>query len=274
MNETKKRRAVVRLVISAIILLALISILIQGIQGRENGWKFPFFSIGFGESYADADKYTVGDTSISIDSLDEIDIDWIGGKLQIETYEGDTIELQETAQDSLDEDDRVRSYYDNGVLKIHYRKSGIVAFRFKSIDKTLLIRIPEKLYSDPAAALTKLDIDNVSADVSVNGLKIRQSTIDTVSGDISLVGAVEQLKTDSVSGNCQLISSITPIDIDTDTVSGDVTITVPEDSQFSIDYDSVSGDLSNDFPTVTNNQSNHWKFDSVSGDVTIRGQHE
>ena len=270
MNEAKKRRAILRLVISAIILLALMSILIHGLYGRGNGWNFPFFSIGFGDTYADADKYAIGDTSISADSLDEIDIDWIGGKLQIETYEGDAIELQETAPGVIDEDDRVRSYYDNGVLKIRFRKSEFLAFRLKSIDKTLTIRIPEKLYSNPNASLTNLDIDNVSADVSVSGLRIHQCTVDTVSGDISLDGAVEQLETDSVSGDCQLTSSTTPANIDTDSVSGDVMITVPGDSQFSIDYDSVSGDLTNDFPTTGNSQSNHWEFDSVSGNVTIR----
>lgn len=267
MIEKRRRRAVVRLVISSVILCVLVSVLLVGIN---KGNHFPFFSFHFGSnSYPNADKYTAGNTSIAIDKLEEIDIDWISGSVQLELYEGETIELEETDADKLSEEDRVHSYYENGVLRIQFRESEHFSFHLCNLTKSLHVRIPQKLYSEPDAVLNKLSIDSVSADVTVNGLPMRDFISDSVSGNISLTGAVEECELDSVSGDIQLISTTTPTDIETDTVSGDVTITVPADSQFSIEHDSVSGDLSNAFPTTHNKQKNHWEFDSVSGNVTI-----
>lgn len=266
MIEKKKRRAIVRLVISTLILSALISILVTGIT---KGTRFSFFNFNFGNSYAHADKYTAGDTSITIDKLDEIDINWISGSVQVELYDGNSIEIQETNSDRLSVEDKVHSYYDNGTLHIQFSESKHFNFHNTTLSKTLQIRIPKKLYLDSAGSLNKLKIDSVSADITVNGLAIKSCIADTVSGNISLNGSLEKLKLDSVSGNTQLTSSITPTDIDTDSVSGDVTITVPADSRFSIEHDSASGDLDNAFPTSHEHHENDWEFDSVSGDVTI-----
>lgn len=262
MNEKKKIKAYLRLGISSFILLILATIMAAGIGNGSN--SFPFFF--FGSSYPFADKYTAGNTSIAADKLEEIDIDWISGNIRIERYEGDTIEVQEANSDSLAEADRVHSYFDNGILKIQYQKSRRFSFNPSVQSKTLHLRIPEKLSS---TFLKKVEIDNVSADITVDGLQIKEFSADTVSGNVNVNGAVENFETESVSGDSTLTSTVTPREIDSDTVSGDTTITVPADSQFSIDYDSVSGELSNAFPTKSDNNSGKWTFDTVSGDVTI-----
>ena len=223
-----------------------------------------FFS--FRSSYPFADKYTAGNTSIAADKLEEIEIDWISGNIQIEPYSGDTIEVEEENSASLSEGDRVHSYYENGILRIQFQKSRRFSFHSITQNKALLLRIPEKFSSTP---LNKVEIDNVSADISVDGMQIKEFSADTVSGDVNVKGAVENFETESVSGNSTLTSTVTPREIDSDTVSGDTTITVPADSQFSIDYDSVSGELNNAFPTKSDNNSGKWRFDTVSGDVTI-----
>lgn len=261
MNEKKKTKAYLRLGISTIVLLFLISILAMGIG---NGTHLPFFS--FGSSYPFAERYTAGNTSIAADRLEEIKIDWISGNIQIERYEGDTIEIQEANSDSFSEADRVHSYFDNGTLRIEFQKSKRFSFSTIAQSKALHLRIPDKFSSTP---LKKIDIDNVSADISVDGLQIKEFSADTVSGNISVKGAIENFETDSVSGDSTLTSTITPKEIEVDAVSGDSVITVPADSQFSIDYDSVSGELSNAFPTKPDNNGGKWRFDTVSGDVTI-----
>ena len=262
MNEKKKTKAYLRLGISTVMLLVLTTIMAIGIGNGSN--HFPFFF--FGSSYPFADKYTAGNTSIAADKLEEINIDWISGNIQIERYEGDTIEVQEANSASLSEADRVHSYYENGTLKIEFQKSKRFSFHSITQNKSLLLRIPDKFSSTP---LEKIDIDNVSADISVDGLQIKDFSADTVSGNIRVKGAVENFETDSVSGDSALTSTVTPKEIEVDTVSGDTTITVPADSQFSIDYDSISGDLSNAFPTKTDNSGGKWTFDTASGDVTI-----
>ena len=262
MNEKKKTKAYLRLSISTAILLILTVILAAGIGNGSN--SFPFFF--FGSSYPFADKYTAGNTSIAADKLEEIEIDWISGNIQIEPYSGDTIEVEEENSASLSEGDRVHSYYENGILRIQFQKSRRFSFHSITQNKALLLRIPEKFSSTP---LNKVEIDNVSADISVDGMQIKEFSADTVSGDVNVKGAVENFETESVSVNSTLTSTVTPREIDSDTVSGDTTITVPADSQFSIDYDSVSGELNNAFPTKSDNNSGKWRFDTVSGDVTI-----
>lgn len=266
MNDKKKRRAYMRLIISTLILSALISILIGSI--RRGGFPTVFsFGSCYPSTYPFSDKYTAGNTSIAADKLEALEIDWISGSIQIETYDGDTIELIEEDSDSLSESDRVHSYYEDGTLMIQFRKSEVFSFHIASLSKSLVVRIPQKFSS---AYIKKLEIDNVSADVTVNGLQIQKFSADSVSGDIRVNGAVENLESDSVSGNTTLTSFITPNEIETDTVSGNVTISVPADSQFSIDLDTVSGELSNTFPTTHNIKGRQWKFDSVSGNVTIQ----
>ena len=168
MNEKKKTKAYLRLSISTAILLILTVILAAGIGNGSN--SFPFFF--FGSSYPFADKYTAGNTSIAADKLEEIEIDWISGNIQIEPYSGDTIEVEEENSASLSEGDRVHSYYENGILRIQFQKSRRFSFHSITQNKALLLRIPEKFSSTP---LNKVEIDNVSADISVDGQLLHTS---------------------------------------------------------------------------------------------------
>ena len=95
--DKRKRNAVIRLVISAIIIVALVSILMAGIRGHK-GFPFVSFNIG-GNNYSNAEKYRAGDITYSADRLDEMYIDWVSGDIQIEVYDGDVIEIFETESD-------------------------------------------------------------------------------------------------------------------------------------------------------------------------------
>ena len=265
--ERKKRNAVIRIVVCAIIIAALISVLMAGIRGHVG---FPFISINFGgNSYSNADKYTSGDITYSADSLDELYIDWVSGDIQIEVYEGDVIDIYETESEKLSKEDRVHSYFEDGVLRIQYRKAAAWGFSFREMNKDLHIRIPRKL-NDADKILDEMSIDNVSANITINDIHVDNYHVDTVSGDVTFTGNLRQLNIEAVSGSSYITSGVTPENINTDTVSGEVTLTVPADSKFAIDFDSVSGDLTNAFPTLSDDKENEWEFESVSGDVSIQ----
>lgn len=269
MNEKMKTGAWIRLIVSSVILLALIAVLILGIA-KKSGFSF-VFSSGF--HYADADRYTAGDTSIAASQLNGIEIDWVNGSIQINTYEGDTIVIRETASQRLSEAERVHSYLDDeGTLRIQYRKSEF--FSFHNLDsKKLEIKIPATL----AVHIHDLSLDSVSADCQISGLSIKDCEIENVSGRITVSSDVSDFELDTVSGDCQVSTRTVPNDISTDSVSGNFTLLVPDSASFTAEQDSVSGRLDCDFATssrdgriVCGDGGNDWSFDSVSGDVYIR----
>lgn len=64
-----------------------------------------------------------------------------------------------------------------------------------------------------------------------------------------------------------------------DSMSGGLTLTLPEDAGFTVSLDAMSSDFSSDFPTVKKNKSyvcgdGHCKIDvsAMSGDVSILKQ--
>lgn len=271
MKNVNKTSAWIRLVAASIIAVALIAVLVLGIA--NGGGHFPSFSFG-SFNYPNGDKYTAGDTTITADQLKEIEINWVGGLVQMETYEGDTIQIYETSSSSLSADDRVHSYYDkNGKLSIQYRKSQFMLFGSYNENKELYVKIPASLAGD----IHSLSLDSVSAECNITGLTVKDVEIDNVSGDITVDSNVESFELDTVSGDCSLTSRTVPHDVSSDSVSGDFTLTVPADASFSIEQDSVSGDVDSDFTTSSKNGrlicgdgKNDWEFDSVSGNVYVR----
>lgn len=269
MNEKKKTGAWVRLIISSVILLALVTVLIIGMARGGSG--FAFLSIG-GSHYSNADQYKAGDTSITTDQLKGIEINWISGSIQIDTYDGDTIEICETTSQHLPEADQVHSYLDNeGTLRIQYRKSEF--FSLHTIgSKKLEIKIPVTL----AGSLNDFSLDSVSADCQISGLSIKDCDIENVSGSITVNSDVSTFDLDTVSGDCQVATHTVPEDVNTDSVSGDFTLLVPANASFTAEQDSVSGGINCSFATSSQDDrilcgegGNDWNFDSVSGDVYI-----
>lgn len=270
MKEKKKTDAWIRLIVFSFLALILITILISGI--RKGGMGIPFLSFSSFQ-YANEEKYTVGDNSITADQLKELDINWVSGSITLEAYDGDTIEITETCDSDISSDDRVRSCYENGVLTIQFRKSTFLLFGTQASGKNLKIRIPKAL----AEGIENLSLDSVSSENSITGLSVKHCDIDTVSGDLTFDGTLQNLELDTVSGKCRISSQKAPDNIEADSVSGDVTLKIPGDSGFTAEQDGVSGNFNSEFPTSLtddnyvcgNGGTGKWEFDSVSGDVRI-----
>lgn len=288
----KNTSAWIRLIISSCLLLCFTGILLIGIVGK--GISFPLsFHFSSGNSYRDAEKYSVGNASLSVASLRNLDIDWYGGQIKVTPYDGTTLEILEQSSDSLDDDDKVHYYYNNDKLSIKYRASEFFfSFGIRNDEKKLELKIPRNLLKD----LNTLDIDVTSADVFLSDLTAPRVNIDTVSGaitatnvtfndllnidgvsgDCKLEGDFSQIKSDTVSGQIEVNSRTTPKSLDLESVSGDFSLTIPSDSNFTAEHDSASGDFNCDFTTTTHGDekicgdgSNEYSFDTVSGNVEI-----
>ena len=173
----------------------------------------------------------------------------------------------------LSDSDKAHYYYHDGTLDVRYRESGSFFSFFHSLGrKNLEILIPRSLASN----LSEISGDVVSADTTINGLSTKNFYLDTVSGNLTFNGSAERIDSDIVSGDCRITSSVTPQKIDMESVSGDISVSIPGNSEFEAENDSVSGDLTCSFAGTKKDDKfvcgsgiNRYDFDTVSGDVEI-----
>ena len=218
----KKKTAIwIKIIVLGILTLALIGILIVGILGNTFR-NFPIF--GSFSSYDNADLYQVGNADISASELSSLSIDWVSGSVKVDVYDGNVIQIREDGASDLSDSDKAHYYYHDGTLDVRYRESGSFFSFFHSLGrKNLEILIPRSLASN----LSEISGDVVSADTTINGLSTKDFYLDTVSGNLTFNGSAERINSDSVSGNCHITSSVTPQKIDMESVSGDISVSIP-----------------------------------------------
>lgn len=96
----------------------------------------------------------------------------------------------------------------------------------------------------------KLQVNSTSGEMSFSKVTAQELSLNTVSGDISFQGDAGQIDANTVSAEVTCDLSACPEEADLDSVSGDLTLLLPENSGFQAEFDSVSGDFSSDFPVT------------------------
>lgn len=204
--------------------------------------------VKFGTSFENDSSYTEVNSSaeFNTDSIYSLDIDWIDGSVNIEYYDGEKIYIEENGGSKS----HPMCYkVEDGKLKIdEYRNNNWLKFKYVS-SKNLTVKLPLTFKAD------KIDISVVSGNVTANALNIGKLDFETVSG------------------NGDFEFAVSPREIDTDSVSGNVRITLPHDvSGYSASLKTVSGS----FSTRDFDNSMHFgdgavliDSESVSGDIAI-----
>ena len=228
--------------------------------------------------YGHSSAYSMGDVTLK-DTVKYLDISWIGGDIVIEYHDGAEVIVEEKSTHTLSDDEIMRYWLDGEILYILYMASGV--YQELPKDKELLIKLPFD------STLMDMEIETVSADVNITSVKTKALDIETVSGDIffdeiSVIGEAEisnvsgmikgvfsadeftaegvsgnieiscqdvrEISAFCVSGNVSVSCEVLPKDLDIETVSGNVSVFLPNDSEFSIKFASVSGEMESDFP--------------------------
>ena len=125
---------------SRILVVALIVVLLCLAGGSYSifGGKV---SIGLGlAAFANTDKYTIGDTEIT-SAVENLDIDWTSGKVNIEYHAGSGVSVSEVANRATSEDEKLRWWLDGTTLRIKYSKPQLTIFN--NLKKTLTVSLPE-----------------------------------------------------------------------------------------------------------------------------------
>jgi lia operon protein LiaG len=146
----------------------------------------------------------------------------------------------------------------------------------------------------------QLNVETVSGDIKVEELIAEIIRIGSTSGDIIVKDYTGNIDANSISGDIGLIHGSDNEDLDTSTVSGDISIdqdsvsdmkigstsgdvkiSLPEDSQFYLDVSTVSGDIKHDFSLkvissgrrdlegTVGDGKDRIMISTVSGDVTV-----
>ena len=284
-----KTSAVIRIVIWSLVALILTGVLVSVIVFKGVWGGSGDFSVGVTGNVYSGD-YNIGGGSVT-EPINAVEVDWVSGKIEISVYDGETTEISEN--EISDEDYKLRYKVENGRLTVHSEKSGFSFGIISRPKKELTIKIPRAY----AENLKTLKINSTSAEINLNGLTVLESTetdtvsgrvtaenlntasleCDTVSGDVKASGAIEAFDLSSTSGAAEITTTVPLKKLETDTVSGDVTLTLPESSGFTLEFDTVSGDLNCELPMtnkngkhICNDGSAEFEADSTSGDFTVK----
>lgn len=286
-----KRNAIARIIIWSLVAVLLTSLLVVGISSSPSSFFTGDWSLGgIGVTYKNSALYNVGGGTVT-DEFHSIKVNWTNGKINIESYDGEDTVISET--EVAEKENKLRWRVEDGVLKIQQMAAGMRFGLKKTPKKTLTVKIPSNVEeglkavtSDSVSAEVtitgisasdKIEIDTVSGGANLKNIKTEKLDIDTVSGSIKAAGEFTELESDSVSGDVT-VSSATPLKkLDCDSTSGNIRLTIPKNSGFTLKADTVSGDISCGLPTVSESKNRRvcgdgsadFETDTVSGDLII-----
>lgn len=300
-----KKSIITRIILWSVVALILIIILVLGINGNN----FFGFNLG-GDSYTNSELYSIGEGSLSPNQVSAINLNWVSGSIQVEEYEGTDINFFETSSRELSEKHKMRYYLDNnGRLIIQFQAPRSYFGFNNNYSKNLTVQVPKgfqmtgldidtvssdlKLTNLQANTSTidsvngniqiinlvsdKLRIDTVNGDITASGITVNTITVDGVSSDLEFTGNIAHISTSLVSGNTRITPGAAVSKIDCESVSGSITITIPESVGFTVKYDSLSERINSQFPTF-NTSSNtlvyaggqaQFDFETVGGSLNI-----
>ena len=126
------------------------------------------------------------------------------------------------------------------------------------------------LTEEDTLTLDELDLSSVSGTVTVHAANAGEISLSTTSGAIGGSVRTGQLEIDSVSGPVELTLDVLPAKLEAETTSGDVTLTLPAqpDAPVCIVTRTVSGQFRSEVDS-TPDAANLWELETVSGSMTV-----
>ncbi len=251
--------------------------------------------LGSAYHYENASSYTMGSAELA-ESIDEIEISWVSGSVTVQYHDGDAVLISETSDAELTEDTSLYYRVHDKKLTIQYAKSGI--FSTFDFGKDLTLSLPKKLTEEGGAEIPyRLSLNTVSADVKILDVAVSECDLENVSGNItaSFRGDMTVLQIETVSGNANIaVDAVSEIDAesvsgsisvmggrikggDFETVSGDVLIMLPPNSDYALDFESVSGNAEvlgfsceiQEDRYIVGSGASRYDVETVSGNVRV-----
>lgn len=199
--------------------------------------------------------------SVAADGVSSLNLAWIAGIVEIVPVSGDEIKISETCENPLDDGTALCWRVENGRLEIKYS-----ARRDELPVKYLRIGLPETIELEDVA------VDMTTSSISAEGMTMEKLSVSSVSGNVIFRNCtVGTVTAETVSGEVQIGMRNADAKLKVNTVSGNVSLLVPEGMQPSVRFSSVSGDMVHSIDcTVSENAA--FSVDTVSGDLQIAAE--
>ena len=196
--------------------------------------------------------------SVAADGVSSLNLAWIAGIVEIVPVSGDEIKISETCENPLDDETALCWRVENGRLEIKYS-----ARRDELPVKYLRIGLPETIELEDVA------VDMTTSSISAEGMTMEKLSVSSVSGNVIFRNCtVGTVTAETVSGEVQIGMRNADAKLKVNTVSGNVSLLVPEGMQPSVRFSSISGDMVHSID-CTMSENAAFSVDTVSGDLQI-----
>lgn len=213
--------------------------------------------VSIGESYSNADSYSSGNAEFSSIKINALDINWSVGKVTVSRNDKDTLTVTESCSKELEDSQKVHTWLDGDVLRIHYSKSGETYF-FKQPEKDLEIKLP------PEIELKDITLNGSSCDSFIDAVTAENISVDVSSGDTDIIGCIaKNISVDSSSGDITIDQKEECDSIEADASSGDVEITAEI-------ADEINADTSTGEIEISVSKARAVSADASTGNATLR----
>lgn len=258
---------VVRIVICALLALALVAVLAFSVFSSTSG---PISDLSCIWNTSQVDGIPSPSGSVSAHEVSRLAIHWVAGSIRVEPSENATdISFRLTGED--DAKSPMVWSQSGDTLILSYTQTNKIPISVNVRRKDLVVTVPA------GWSAQDISIDNVSGDMTLTDITVTGLTVSNVSGELDFSGSCRTAEVSTVSGDCTLTLTAAPNSIDLDSVSGQLVVALPENTGFTANLDSLSGKLYSDFATTYQDDTMRYldgackiSMDSVSGDLRIR----
>lgn len=244
---------------------------------------------------ASEESFSHNDTGAAVrtyspDSIRELKIQWAVGNIILRAQKDiSDIQIMESGNSKY-----ITDYRQSGnSLSISFSKepikiSGITIHEDHKKDLTILVPrawVCSELEIEAASVdltfedmiIREMDFDGAGGSCNFTNCSVDSLDMDTASGDIYFTGKLNTLDLDAASASFYGMLENTPNRIDVDSMSGDLELTLPEDTGFTVTMDGMNSQFTSDFQTTVSNGKYTYgdgrcriSMDAMSGDITIR----
>lgn len=186
--------------------------------------------------------------TLDADEDGEVIISNVSGSVEVEGWSRNQVEVTGTLGDRVEELIFERDG-DEILIKVKLPRNSS-----RNAASDLVIKVPEA---------SSLDIDTVSADIEVKGVRGEQD-LNAVSGDITTTFYGSELDAEAVSGDLEVAGDNQVANVSLQTVSGDIET---EDLAGEFRGESVSGDV-----TAVGGPFERVRAETVNGDIVLHGR--
>lgn len=171
----KKALKITLIVVAALVAGAVILGVLNALFGDK-------WSLWTDYTYDDSD-FTVGDGSIAVENLTEIDLDWVDGNVTVMSCQDAYPSLTETSKNELTEGSLLRWHLsEDGKLTVKYRESSFFLGRGNNKQKDLILRIPERFMEK-----LSIKIHVASSNVFLDRLSAKEISIESGTGNVAML---------------------------------------------------------------------------------------